>query len=283
MTDTMFDVVYHTAVALGIVSVDTTATGGSTTTIVDTKRTEADDLWNGGTAFAMESSEYSKVTDYVLSTHTITVSPAFSQVMVSGNRYALAKKRYPLDIIVQQINRALQSLGSIAVTDTDSIVTVTSQTEYDLPVEASYDLRQVWFQTNTTSSTDNEWVNLHNWSVQPGDIGVGNVLVLHSGLDGGYKLKLVYTGKHPTVYSATDEISESVYIDRLVASAVVNCMTWLYQKTNDITVMQQLTAARQKQAEADQRYPMRLPHRTTKLLTLSNNSESDDIFPKVRL
>jgi hypothetical protein len=270
MTDTLFDVVYNAAAALGIVSVDTTATGGSTTTIVDTKRTEADDTWNAGTAFAVDQMDFRRITDYALSGTLITVSPAWGSAIANGDRYALAKKRYPMDTMVQMVNRALQEMGTLLVTDTASVVTVGDQAEYDLPVEVSYDLRQVWVQGDTDNALNNRWVMLHNWEVQQGDIGLGNTLVLSQRWDAGRALKLVYTGKHPNVFAPSDEISESIYLDRVVATTVVNCLNWRYQKTNDATVLQQLNTAKQAQAEANARYPIRLPRRTPKLLIMNN-------------
>jgi hypothetical protein len=60
-----------------------TATGGSTTTIVDTSATEGDDYWNDSWVFIADTAngmapedEESKVTDFVNRTTTFTINPA---------------------------------------------------------------------------------------------------------------------------------------------------------------------------------------------------------------
>lgn len=75
---------------------DDYATGGSTTTIVDTKLTRfADDFFNGTQSFirlttgAAPEGDRAWVTDFVSSTGTLTVSPTMTGAVVSGDRYQL--------------------------------------------------------------------------------------------------------------------------------------------------------------------------------------------------
>jgi hypothetical protein len=125
MAKTLFDLTLELARILGTVR-EGVATGGSTTTIVDTvARTEDDDAFNGGTAWitydaggagAAPQGEYQIVSDFTASSDTITTA-AFSAAIASGDRYAVAGLRYPLDLLIQKIN---ESFGVIEKTDTST-------------------------------------------------------------------------------------------------------------------------------------------------------------------
>jgi len=81
MTITLFELIRDVASHVGAL-VEGVATGGSTTTIIDTVvRTEPDDYWNGGDALiiydaggagAAPQGEIKRITDFVSSTSTIT-------------------------------------------------------------------------------------------------------------------------------------------------------------------------------------------------------------------
>ncbi len=89
-----------------------TATGGTSSTIVDTTRLKsaqyADDAHNGkwarisydaGGAGAAPEGEISPITDYVASTGTLTVNPAFSVAVASGDVYQIWSNPHPQDVM----------------------------------------------------------------------------------------------------------------------------------------------------------------------------------------
>jgi len=70
--------------------VSATATGGSTTTVVDTKRKEADSFWKGGVIEVIAGTgagQTRPITAFVQSTGTFTVSPAFSVTIDTTSVY----------------------------------------------------------------------------------------------------------------------------------------------------------------------------------------------------
>jgi hypothetical protein len=88
------------------------ATGGSTTTIVDTKLARfANDSFIGQNAFILYAGaappalEYSWVTDFVKATGVLTVNPAFTTAVEAGDTYQLYQH-----VTVEEINDALQQV-----------------------------------------------------------------------------------------------------------------------------------------------------------------------------
>uniref|UniRef100_A0A6M3J508 Uncharacterized protein n=1 Tax=viral metagenome TaxID=1070528 RepID=A0A6M3J508_9ZZZZ len=122
-----------------------TATGGSTTTIVDTsKRHERDDYWNNlpyaeahirsTTDGAAPVGETRMITDFVNSSNTIT-NEAFTAVVGSGDKYAIHTE-YKYDEIVEAINQAISRAvneGAFLHTVDASIHLVEDVFEYPVP------------------------------------------------------------------------------------------------------------------------------------------------------
>lgn len=284
---TLADLVYQTASALNIVS-EGTGTGGSAgppVTLVDANGlTEADDYWNeatcivlydAGGAGAAPQGQFSPVADYVLTSHTLTMKvapePVLTTAPASGDRYALAAKRYPLDKIIQCINMALNDLGLIPYTDT-SLTTAASQTEYTLPTAlANLDLRQVWEQTVTSDSNDNQWRQIYDWYLTPPAIGSPATLILPQ-LTTGHKLMLVYNAYHPTLRVCTDKLSELVYPPLVVYPAALKCLMWYKAKTEETGTYfnEQINYIQSKIDEARRMFPLRLPPRHSRILVIGN-------------
>lgn len=72
---------------------DATATGGSTTTLVDTTLpTSADDVWNGALLYVYEgpgAGSIRTVADYTGATDTLTVTKPFPEAITSASKYIL--------------------------------------------------------------------------------------------------------------------------------------------------------------------------------------------------
>lgn len=116
----LFFATFRTALALGAVT-EGLATGGSTTTLIDTVNlTQADDFWNGGTVFITNNAsgagspeeKYAQVTDFVNSTNTATLGVYSLAAIASGDRYGIATSKYPLQILISNVNAALLGAGN---------------------------------------------------------------------------------------------------------------------------------------------------------------------------
>lgn len=264
MAYTLANLTYRVASELGI-TLEGIATGGSTATIVDTTRTEADDFWNGGSAWvlydaagagAAPQGEVKTITDYALTSGTITCG-AWSAAPAAGDRYAIADKRVPLRILEQQINAALLSVGRIPMEYT-SLTTATNQTEYTLPTNGQ-DLRQVFIQTKLSVTNDNYWQEILNWKVVNGKV------ILPDQPNTGYSLKLVYVAYHSTLVNATDTLSEYVPLVRVVYPAILNCLTWQAMRTKWSDWQKQIDYFQAKAVEIAQTHPIHLPRRPSQV------------------
>lgn len=218
----------------------TLATGGSTTTAIDTKLSDEladsneDDVYNGGTLIVIEDAgglnaapegEFSRITDYVASTTTITCSPALTAAIASGDRILVAMTDFPLYDMIEVVNDALKNLGDIPLTNS-SITTAANQTEYTLPVALKGEqLLDVEMQGITTDSNDNQYMRLPNWKVVPAAPGTAGTLVLPQ-LASGYLIRLTYAGKHPRVDAFDDYISEYFHPELVHAAVFAHALQW---------------------------------------------------------
>jgi hypothetical protein len=281
MTTTLSNLTYQVASALGILT-EGTATGGSTTTIVDTNTLNKDNnYWQGGTAWvlydaagahASPEGKYSVITASVSSTYTVAFS-SVTDAVGAGDRYAVSKKRYPLGTLIEKINEALRGIGIIEMTDTTSLDTSSDTLEYSLPVGANYDLRQVWVQGDDNNSSADSWSLLEGWYSEKSATGSGNILTLPLTLDAGYDIKLVYTGPHPELHAYTDKMDDSIYPQLLVYKAAINCLLWRKQKVGDDDgeIAAQLNKFEDELIKMRSTTPVKLPSRSGKKLILSRD------------
>jgi len=180
-----------------------TATGGSTTTIVNTTGLyEPDDFYVGhyayivtdaGGAHAAPEGQERPVTDYDQSTGTLTVDPAFSAAVASGDTYELlALKRAD---IAAAINAAIRQAGETWLAPTVDTTTVTiadDDYDYSLPVGV---VRLLGVMVR--GDTDEAWryVQGRQWSVG----GTPGAQVLYfdtlEGLEAGDLVRLDYLAR----------------------------------------------------------------------------------------
>ena len=270
MSKTLFDLTLDLARLLETVS-EGLATGGSTTTIADSvERTEADDYWNGGSAWitydagglgAAPQGEYGYVSDFVQSTGTITLRTALTTAVASGDRYAIATPRYPLQLLIQKVN---ETLDVIEKTDTTTITIASSTLEYTLPTDCR-ELKQVWLQTDADV---NDWQQVHDWYVQKSATGSANKLVFRRQHTAGYAVKLVYEPYHAYLRIATDKLDDGINARQVVHDAAVRCVLWRKAKVgdSDLSVNDLLNFYQNLAATVRQEAPATRPKRKAKTI-----------------
>ena len=237
MTYTLGQITHKVASQLQILS-EGKATGGSTTTIIDTSlRTEADDYWNGGSAWiwydagalgADPEYSYSVISDFVNSTSTITLRDTLPAAVASGDRYSVCRrvgKDTWIDIIIQKVNDAARDIGPIPQVDVTTVTIAQNQKEYSLPITAGMRLKRV-FNATTVDANDNDWVEIYNWEVEHATPGNQPVLILPQQEVTGYGIKLDYLDYHPEMQISTDVLSDMVPLDLVVFPAALACMYW---------------------------------------------------------
>lgn len=237
MAITMFDLVWKTLVELGVTRTGT-ATGGSTTTLVDTNALKLieNDYYNEGTLFIFNDADattldklYTKIKDFTQTSKTITTYATLGAEIAVGDTYGVANRRFPLHLVEQKINNQLYLEGYIPGEDT-SLTTVSSQLEYTIPSGVSRDLRQVYFAASDDSDA-NEWTPVVNWDIQKTATGTGDTLVLQYELPAGRTLWLRYGKQHDALDAYDDELDEAIHPDRIVYSAAAELLRWYRDRT----------------------------------------------------
>jgi len=214
---------------LGTVRIST-ATGGDTTSCLDTKRLEADDTWNGGSlwlitdaggASAAPEGEWARVSDFAETGGDITIS-AVTAAIAAGDTYGVSAGRYPLDVLISAINNEIIK-HKIPRYDTTSLDIVAAQWEYDLPTGITGDNLIGVYESTSTDSDDNQWTPL-SWSVQEAATGSVHLLVIESrNVTSGNDIMLEYLSRLSPLYLATDEIDDIVPMARILPAAAAQC------------------------------------------------------------
>jgi hypothetical protein len=224
-------------------AIDILATGGSTTTVIDTaSQYTSDDSLVGGTALVVRDSggasaapegEFQRISDYVASTTTFTVGTAFSAAIAAGDSVLLATPRIRLQQMRAAVNDALTNLGTISLVDT-SLTSAAAQTEYALPVGLKIErLLDIQYQTVTTDADDNQYYSIISQSKYiPAAPGSTGLLILPQ-LPTDRTIKIIYEGVHPTLFAFSDKVSETIQEELAVAAAIDKVMTWYVSKRGD--------------------------------------------------
>jgi hypothetical protein len=136
-----------------------TPTSGSTTTVVDTADLyQPDDYWvnhyayvltDAGGASAAPEGEERAITDFVQSTYTLTVAPAFSAAVAAGDTVELL----PLQRSVYEraINNAVEAAAEtwpVIAVDTSTVTKAANDYDYTLPTDIVR-LLSVWYRDDT--------------------------------------------------------------------------------------------------------------------------------------
>jgi hypothetical protein len=288
MTDTLFDITYRVCTKLGMVR-EGVATGGDATTIIDTvERNEEDNYWVKGTAWLLRNAndvgvspenKYSVITVFVNSTGVITLRDTFTDNVEVGDRYALGKRRYPLWLLTQKTNEAVEGMGEIPVVDKATITTAASQTEYDLPIAANRNLLNVYIQTSTDTNAYG-WHKIFGWTVERTAVGTADLLMLPYQPPTGKLLLLEFGDVHVQLYNSTDQLSETVHIQRVVVLAAIKCLLHRKQKigSNDPTLNEQLNMFMNELQLWEAEEPIRKPKKTPKYMIVGGRTKKDAFF-----
>jgi len=270
---TLFDATLQLAQMLGVVRVST-ATGGDASSVLDTKRTEVDDTWNGGTvwlitdaggASAAPEGEFARVSDFANTGGDITIS-TLTAAIASGDTYAVAGGRYPLDVLISAINNEIIK-HKIPRYDTTSLDIVAGQSEYTLPTGITGDNLRGVYESTSTDSDDNQWTPL-SFSVQEAATGTQHVLVIESRSVGtGNDIMLEYLSRLSPLYLATDVIDDIVPMARILPAAAAQCelIRMRTYDSGDPLDIEMLKFYRDEARQSKLENPIRLPAKRGKV------------------
>jgi hypothetical protein len=273
----LFDLTYQLAVSLGVVN-EGTATGGSTTTLIDTvELTQADDFWNLGTVWvtydaagagAAPQGEYSVISDFTASSDTVALRSTLTAAIAAGDRYAIGRPRYPLSLLTSRINEVLRQIP-IQKDDITTVTIAAEQTEYSLPADV-WDLKEVWVQSSDDTN-DTQPERIYDWTVKKSATGTANVLMLRRQFDTDTLLHLKYLTDHQVLRASTDKLDTTIHVNRVVYNAVVGCLLWRKAKIGqlDENENQLLNYFQSLATEMNNRFAVSYPKKSAKTIHLT--------------
>ncbi len=245
------------------------ATGGSTTSVVDSKLIQSgkDDDWNGGAVIILEDAggagavpegEFARVTDYTNSTGTLTID-TLSASVENGDIYGLVSSYYPLRQMIEIVNLALRGLGDIGLVDTMTLETAAGKREYAAPVV--WKRRppvQVDIQTHTGDGDDHRWRPLYDWEFVPAAAGSEGLIVFKSQPPVGRDLRVWYRDLHSRVSSYSDVIHETIHPALAAAAVVEKALIWQASRLEGENgfMLHRLNDAKVELARMKQLYPV---------------------------
>ena len=179
------------------------ATGGSTTTLVDTSRDEESEFWAGGTLWITSGTQAGrciKILTYVDNTMTFA---ALDGAVVAGVEYYALPKEFTQDAIKTAIQASLQELGDIITVD-ETLTTNTDDEVYTLPTGV-YNILRIEIASSDTAPY--QYAPNFFWR----ELG-GYLYFTPSKKPGtdSYKMRLWYKAPHGDVFDDTDVIDNAV-------------------------------------------------------------------------
>jgi len=216
----LFDALYNIAFVLQDF-VRSTATDGSTTTLVDdVARFEGDDFFDNGTLFIKSGLNIDKALvisawDGTSKTFTFAITSACAATDI----YAAIPKDFPKGLLVESINQALFGIGALPKTDV-LIPTVAGQEEYTLTTGVE-NVKRV--EVAHSLVTPYNYVPHYNWEEREGK------LVFDTGFEPNttsYKMRLSYNDPHTEVSLDSATIDDLIDVELLRWSSAVFALRW---------------------------------------------------------
>jgi hypothetical protein len=278
MAFTLFNLLLKSYERLGVLKTSI-ATGGTTTTVVDSIQTIerstrfVNDIRDGcvfiprTTDGEAPEGEFAAVSAFDPATGTITCG-TLTAAVGAGDTYSWSNKLYPLYTMIELANSALQDLGDIRTVDTTTLDTNISDTEYSLAVDQKRRVCRVWYQTNSDSD-DNQWYEVNGWRTVPAAPGsTGELILPFAPKYGGMDIMVEYLSPHPEVSVCTSTISEDHDPEKVIRALVRQAYVWRNRKLQGSEPM-----GIQFENKAEQEYRERKATHPTK-----RPPQKDDIF-----
>lgn len=195
-----------------------TATGGSTTTLLDTARMEAADYYDRGTIWFLTGNNANKsVVIDAWSGFTFTFATQ-SLACAAGNRYAAASSEYPRRQLIHAINQALMEMRPLQ--QNSSLTTVANQEEYTLPTGV-YNVKRV--EVSYGTSDPYGYAPNYHWREQDGKLMFDSDL---APAIAGYKLRITYHPEHTNLSGDAEIINALVPLAPMLWRASAIALRW---------------------------------------------------------
>jgi hypothetical protein len=210
------------------------ATGGSTTTIVDTTINSSylDDSFKNYTAFiardaggagAAPEGEFQRVDMYTASSFTLRVDTAFTVAPAAGDSITIARgSLYPIQDVIRICNQELQKFGAVRQVDS-SLTTAANQTEYTIPIAVKGKIYKV--EVQSLDDSDDNRPKPIDYEIVPAASGSTDTLRIRQP-DTGWTIYLYYEGPQADLYAYDGVISEYINRGAAVAACALAVAEW---------------------------------------------------------
>jgi len=207
------------------------ATGGSVSTIINTgwatleNPPEEDSLKNryafitSTTDGLAPQGQWSKVTAYVDSTNTMTITTLATAVGANDVIQLPKQDLFPLQEVIARVNRALTNLGNVVVPDTS--ISTSALGYYDLPVALKNKKPRSMFY----GSDDDGWYPISDYVIEPAAAGTVGKLFLYN-VPSGYTVKIFYHGIHPYVSAYNSVVYEGIHPNVITLKSIIEVLNW---------------------------------------------------------
>lgn len=243
---TLVEAMLETARLVGVVY-EGVATGGSTTSLTDTRRTEQAEFFSGGALFITSGALSGKVLPITSSGANTITFPAQTKAVAAGDTYvAITKSIGGIDALKQAVLYGLRHYGEIMLSD-DTSLTLGSGKEYIIPDNIK-DIRRVEVKDSGGSFVPNYY-----WKEIDGK------LIFDSEPEAGIA-RIWYAGIHPTI-KETESLNNNTKIEHikwLAAEYMWRLLIQTTHKDNNIAI-DMLNEAKAEALLAKQAKPRLMP------------------------
>lgn len=200
-----------------------TATGGSTSTLVDTKLTQPAGTFDNGTLWILSGTHSGKIFPVTsFKSNTLSFTAVVGEI-AAGVRYAVLAPTVPYEEVRRAVNDTLESF---LAESTDDTLTGDGETLiFDLPADV-YNVRQVFL-----GSTINDEIRRRSTHCRE-ENGVIRFDPGYAPVDGA-KIYLHYFQPHSELVDYDDETDHAVNVKWLEWNATVNLLHWMYREYKD--------------------------------------------------
>lgn len=212
--------------------VESAATGGSTTTVVDTYLHQRAG-WFSEAPFGTLWLKLATPASKVITGHagnTLTFSPAQAGAVVANDRYAAAPGVYPKRALIQSINAALNEIGRVPYEK--NVTPVAGQTAYTSTDDAAFKEEVIGVELSHAAAAPYYWTPHNRWHQNLTSAGV-YTLYFDEGTEPAntHPMKIMYLAPHTEVKADADIVHAAIHPDRLKWQAAVHALRWRYQRT----------------------------------------------------
>ena len=251
MSYTLGEALYDVYEGLGQITTFKATGAGSTATVISTRTNYAQNdlpgtiLIKETTDGAAPEGEFSEISSFAPGTGTFTVSDVLTAATGVGDIFGYASPSYPIQTVINVINRALMQLGDIDLVDTTTLDTAANQTEYAAAVAwKRRPPKRIDVQGVTSDANDNRWYPVYDWYYTPAAAGSTGLIIFKNQPASTRGIRVWYEDRHPRVKDFDDVIYEAIPPRLLVAMAVERAYAWNYNKTRDKYLVQSWNEAK---------------------------------------